>query len=345
MRRFSIFNLIGVGFLIAALYLCHGAVTEYAADVESQNWPQTTAIVTDITSREIRSSGGSHTSRYRIVYDISYAYQAGGSEYEGLISGTSHFRVHGEEVQIKYDPDAPQLSTATLAPSLYNLIVPLIASVVFGIVGFFTSGLWGLLRRRKRTEPEEPEPMEAYMPEEPVKPDPVPSDVPGKLRYYLKITVILVVFLALLAGVVLFVIGLGEEKEPVTAEQVRGVLLEQGFETMDVTQRYSESWQIPQEEALCVQEPELLLLFIQLDGEDRARDLVDRLYSYSLDEIAPVPELEYKYSGNNFVVHAMEGGEMYAMHIRVGDTVVYAQCAENRAAEVVAILDLLHYFN
>lgn len=344
MRRFSIFNLLGVGFLIAALYLCHGAVTEYVTDVGHQNWTQTTAIVTDIGSREIRSgSAKKRATRYRTVYDISYTYEAEGNTYEGQVTGTQNFRVHGETMPIKYDPASPADSTATLEPSLYNLIVPLIAAAVFGVIGFFTSGLWAFFHNR-RIKDEPPEPAEAYFPEEPVKPEPVPKDGVGKVGYHLKRILILVIFVGFMVGFVYFGTHLGPEKTPVTPDAVEAFLLEQGYVPQDATAVYADAWQSQLEEVLCVNEDGLLLLFVETDA-DTARELVNQLYSYSLDEIAPEPEVEYRYTGQNFVVHVMENAGMYAMHIRVGETLAYVQCAENRAAEAAGLLDTIGYYH
>lgn len=339
MKKFNLFNLLGVGFLIAALYLCHGAVTEYAADVAHQDWTQTTAIVTGIGSREIRSSGRKHT-RYRTVYDITYTYEAEGSAYEGQVTGTQNFRVHGEQMPIKYDPASPADSTATLEPSLYDLIVPLIAAAVFGVIGFFTSGLWAFFHNR-RIQDEPPEPPEAFRPEEP---EPIPADGAGKVGYHLKRILILVVFIGFMVGFVYFGTHLGPEKEPVTADTVEALLLERGYAPQDATAVYADAWKMQLEEVLCVNEDGLLLLFVETDN-DTAKNLVNKLYSFSLDEIAPEPEAEYRYSGRNFIVHVMENAGRYAMHIRVGETLAYVQCAEERAAEAAGLLNAIGYYH
>lgn len=343
--RFTIFNLLGVAFLIGALYLGYGAVTEYVTDASRQDWTETTAVVTEIDSRQIRRSAGKHRTRYETVFDITYLYQVAEGEYTGQITGTSNFRVQGETVRIKYDPASPADSTATLQPSLYNLMVPLIAAFIFGIIGFFTSGLWALLRSRWTAEPEMPEPVEAYLPEEPVKPESVPTELAGKVMYHGKRILILVLFAACMVGFVKCGTSLGEKKEPVSADTVESLMLQQGYSPADATQLYAENWQVPLERVVCVHEDGLLMLFIQVEGVDLSTDLVNRLYSFSLDEIAPEPELEYRYTGNNFIVHAMEANEKYAMHIRVGETLAYVQCAESRAAEAVALLETIGYFN
>ena len=343
MRRFSVFNLFGIGILIVALHLGYSAVTEYMADANSEGWTETTAIVTDLESRERRITRKKRADRYVTVYDITYAYDVDGVSYEGLISGTQNFRVHGEEVRIKYDPAAPEDSTATLNPSLYDLIVPLAAAAVFAVIGYFMSGLWTLLRRRRG--PEEPEPPEVYLEEPPLQPDPVPRNGAGKFGYHLKRILILVVFIVAMVGFVKFGLSLGDRKETVTAQTVQGILENRGYATADATAQYSESWQMDLDCAIAAQTEEIVFLFIEGADTDCVRDLVDGLYSYSLSTLRGTIDLEYKYTGNNFLVHAMDIGGQYAMHIRVEDTVAYARCSESEAAAVMAILDEIAYFN
>lgn len=337
MKRFNLFNLLGIAFLIAALYLGYGAVTAYLTDVSRQDWIQTPAIVTEVDSREIRRSAGKHRTRYETVYDITYNYQVDGQDYTGYITGAYSPRVPGENVTVKYDPEAPGDSTARLAPSLYDLVVPLIIAAVFGVIGFFTSGLWALLRRRR--EPPEPETPEAY------EPEPVPAEPEEQRPSHLKGIVILVLLIAFMIGFVKVVTNLGEKREPASSNTVQTLMLQQGYAPVDATQVYADSWQMPLEQVLCVREEDLLILFIETESDQISKDLVDRLYGFSLDEVAPEAELEYRQNGGNFVIHTMQAGGRYAMHIRVGETVAYVQCGENRAAEVIALLDMIGYYH
>ena len=343
MRRFNVFNMIGVCFLIAAIYLGYCAVRDYALDVERQDWSQTTAVVTDISSREIRHSRGKRGSRYETVYDIVYAYQVDGLDYSGQISGTRNFRVHGEELRIKYDPAFPADSTVTLAPSLYDLIVPLIAAAVFGIFGFFVSGMWTLFRGKQKHR--EPEPPETYMEEPVVMPDAVPKTMGGILLHFVKALLILAVFIAVLVGFVKLCLSLGPGKDAVSTERVHQILAERGYEAVDATQEYRESWQIELDSVLAMEAEELSFLFIDTPDVGCAKDVVDALYSYSLATVSKDADVEYKYTGNRFVICVMEGEGQYSFQIRVEDTVAYAQCSQNMAAEVVAILDEIAYFN
>lgn len=340
MRRFSIFNLLGIGILIVALHLGYSAVTEYIADVNSKDWTQTTAIVTDLESWERRITRKKRSDRYVTVYDITYAYDVDGVSYEGVISGTQNFRVYGEEVPIKYNPAAPAESTETLNPSLYDLIVPLIAAAFFAVMGYFLSGIWTLFHRRQAQN--KPEPPEVYLEEQP---EPEPQKAEGGFGHHLKRIVILVVFVAAMVGFVKFGLSLGEKKEPVTAQLVQTILESRGYTVLDATTQYSKSWKMDLENALVVQTQGVLFIFVETADTSTAKDVVDGLYSHSLNTLAGEIDLEYKYSGNNFVVHAMEQDGQYAMHIQVEDTAAYVVCSESEAASVMCILDEIAYFN
>ena len=52
----------------------------------------------------------------------------------------------GKSIQIKYDPEAPENSTGVLAPSSSDIVFA-IAGLIIAVVGFFISGIFGLIRR------------------------------------------------------------------------------------------------------------------------------------------------------------------------------------------------------
>lgn len=63
---------------------------------------------------------------------------------------------YDDEISIKYDPESPENSTNILKPSVHNLIIFIIFSIILTTVGFFLSGLWAFIQRlREKNEPEE----------------------------------------------------------------------------------------------------------------------------------------------------------------------------------------------
>ena len=147
MKRFTVFNLLGFILLFAAFRIGWSAVQEYRTDLARRDWPETTAVVMDVESWQERvTSGtkGNRRTRYKTFYHVTYTYEVGGTAYTEHLERTQTPYTRDTEIRIKYDPAKPEINTERLAPSLYDLIVPLCISVLFAALGWFTSGLWTL---------------------------------------------------------------------------------------------------------------------------------------------------------------------------------------------------------
>lgn len=149
-----LFRLLGIIALVSGIRLLGGGIYNYIDEHNQKDWVQTTAYVTDVSGEYVSSSGVKHR-RGRTVYDITYRYEVEGKEYSDKLYNRSEIREIGDEVKIKYDPDAPKNSTDILEPSVNNLIVFLISGIIFTIVGFFLSGAWAFIQKIcHRDEPE-----------------------------------------------------------------------------------------------------------------------------------------------------------------------------------------------
>ena len=152
MKRLTVFNLLGFILLLAAFRLGWSAVQEYRTDLARRDWLETTAAVTSVESWQERvTSGtkGNRRTRYKTFYQVTYTYAVDGVAYTEHLERTQTPYTQITEIRIKYDPADPETNTVRLEPSLYNLIVPLCFSGLFGVLGWFTSGLWAW--RRKKT--------------------------------------------------------------------------------------------------------------------------------------------------------------------------------------------------
>ena len=77
---------------------------------------------------------------------MTYEYVVDGTHYTGEYGPLANSIAVGKSIQIKYDPEAPENSTGVLAPSSSDLVFA-IAGLIIAVVGFFISGIFGLIRR------------------------------------------------------------------------------------------------------------------------------------------------------------------------------------------------------
>lgn len=176
--------------------------------------------------------------RSRVDYEITYQYEVDGKEYFDKLYNRSEIMEIGDEVEIKYDPDAPQDSTDILKPSVKNLIVFLIAGVMFTTAGFFLSGVWALLQKiRHRGELQEEEilPPEEYVsPEERKNMASKPSAFIGR-----RIVVGMIVFVCIFLGIKWF-----SGVRSIDAEEFSEIVQEAGYITTDTTETLSQEWKV-----------------------------------------------------------------------------------------------------
>lgn len=77
---------------------------------------------------------------------MTYEYEVDGTHYTGEYGPLANSIEVGKSIRIKYDPNAPENSTGVLAPSSSDLVFA-VAGLILAVVGFFISGVFGLIRR------------------------------------------------------------------------------------------------------------------------------------------------------------------------------------------------------
>lgn len=129
-------------FMAVALGNLVGGIKLYTRQLQQQDWILTEAVVTDV-SQQVRHSGAGRHSSSTTYYYADYLYTVDGVDHTGATGGSVTYRVTGERLQVKYDPQDPASSTEVLQPQTGALYVNLGACVVFGALGFLMSGLPG----------------------------------------------------------------------------------------------------------------------------------------------------------------------------------------------------------
>ena len=139
--------IIGITMLITGIRMLVMGVDAYIQPLHHTDWVTTSANVTDISESVINGIRGGHlSSRTSINYWMTYEYEVDGTHYTGEYGPLANSIAVGKSIQIKYDPDAPENSTGFLSPSSSDLVFA-VAGLILAAVGFFISGVFGLIRR------------------------------------------------------------------------------------------------------------------------------------------------------------------------------------------------------
>lgn len=137
--------IIGITMLITGIRLLIMGVDNFIQPIRHAGWVTTSANVTDISETVIKNNFF-RNKRTRIHYTWTYEYVVDGTHYTGEFGPLANSVAVGKSIQIKFDPDAPENSTGFIETSFSDIVLAVIGLVV-AVVGFFLSGIFGLIRR------------------------------------------------------------------------------------------------------------------------------------------------------------------------------------------------------
>lgn len=136
--------IIGITMLITGIRMLVMGVDAYIQPLHHTDWVTSNANITDVSESVIK--GSRKDRRSSINYWMTYEYEVDGTHYTGEYGPLANSIAVGKVIEIKYDPNAPENSTGVLAPSSSDLVFA-IAGLILAVVGFFISGVFGLIRR------------------------------------------------------------------------------------------------------------------------------------------------------------------------------------------------------
>lgn len=325
----AVFRVAGVILLLLGIRMMAEGVLNYIDEHCQEDWVTQTAYVIDV-SDEYRSGGGRHRSR--TVYDITYQYEVDGESYTGRIFNQSKPLSRGDAVTIKYDPSSPESSTYILKPYMGALILFFAVGAMMTAAGFFMTGLWALIRRIRGGEDdgEEELPPEEY----------VDTGSIGKSRRRPAPAIgAVIVFAVLLIFAVYTTVKNPRQIQAVDTEQFRVAMEAEGYAVDDTTKKLSEEWGIGSmlEQAFSYDDGSIRIDFCLMQTENYANRLYDGMtlpgFGGSVSEV----------SGRGYEMRSVEGDELYAEKIRVGDTVVYISALTEYKSTVQEIMEEIGY--
>ena len=336
MKRNSIirfvFRIIGVVILILGLRMIAEGTITYIEQHQQSEWIITNADVTDVSSRLKHSK--SRYGQRSTVYDITYEYEVDGEVYSDEIRSQPTLRLVGDNIKIKYNPDAPEESTTSLSPSISDLLVFVIFGLIFTALGFFLSGAFALIRkliRKGKTEEQEELPLEEY-----VKPDTTEQ----KSRP-ITITLVRRIILAVVAvALIMISIKFFPGTKAIDAEAFSKAAEAAGYTTTDTTEKIRQEWRVGSmlTEAASLNNNMIRIDFCVMDTVDSS----GRLYNGMT-----LPIDEGKITDNGGSVHeiySVENETHYAAKIRIRNTVVYVSALSEYKNEAVELLKVIGYW-
>ena len=325
--------IMGIVFMIAGIRMIIGGPMEYIEQQDQVDWPEIRAEIVDVSSRVESSGTGKHHSS-TTYYDFIIEYEVDGKVYTNESRNHTKIRQVGDGITVKYDQDAPENFTTTLAPSVSDMVMLMVFGAVFAVLGFFVSGAFALIRKwRRRGMPEE---KEELPPEEYVDPKTVEEERKTRFPRFLQRLIFIVVSLAIIFLSIKFFPG----KKPVTPDQFQSAAESKGFVTVDTTDKLRQDWRVGSmlEEAVSVDNGTLRIDFCVMDTVPSAQQLY---YGMNL------PITDGEVIDNGGILHelySVETDSVYVAKIMIADTIIYVWTPLEQKADVVDLLNRIGYW-
>lgn len=323
----------GIVCLIMGIRMIIAGPLTYIEQQDQVDWPEIRAEIVDVSSR-VESSGTHKHHSSTTYYDFTIQYEVDGKVYTNESRSHTKIRQVGDGITIKYDPDAPDSFTTTLAPSISEMVILMVFGVVFVTLGFFISGAFALIRKWRRWGM--PEEKEELPPEEYVDPETVESAP----KFSVRLLLLRLVVPAIFAVVLILSIRLFPGTKAVNPEQFQSAAESKGYVTVDATEKLRQDWRVGSmlKEAVSVADGTLRIDFCVMDTVPSAQQL---FHGMNL----PITGGEVTDNGGTLhELYSVETDSIYVAKIRITDTVIYIWTPLAQKAEVVDLLDSIGYW-
>lgn len=172
---------------------------------------------------------------------------------------------------------------------------------------------------------------------------PAGSYVKPDWKGYLKLALVIIFFIVL---AIVFFNFFAVPKTPATTEQVKSVIIAQGYEPKDITEQYYESdpgFKSVLNRCISFDKDDIHFEFFDFNNDNSAVNVFSQVYQ----------EVSYKYNAAhsieidtriaNYRIYTLDSLGKYNVAIYVGNTAVYAYCNSENKAEIQKILDAIDY--
>lgn len=156
--------------------------------------------------------------------------------------------------------------------------------------------------------------------------------------------ILLILLFLIMFGV--FIGVTGNKKTPVTAEQIKSVIVEQGYEPQDITEAYYKNDALSKEslnKCIAFYHEDIHFEFFELNSNNMAQKIYSQFHRKIVDNYNASHIIETENKQANYVMYTLDNGERYNVVIYVGNTAVYAYCNSENKNEINKILDAIDY--
>lgn len=327
---FTRFRFIGYVLMIVGIYLILNGISDYADQSRQNAWTATAATVTDVSSEIVGSS--THGSS-RTYYIMTYAYAVNGETYTGSTERLSSPRLVGDTIPVKYDPNSPEASTATLSPNTHNMAVLLLLGTAFLIIGFFLSGVLDLLRNLlQKSRAEKPEALSSQ--EDTGFDSTAIAKIPAK-QWVPRLAAWLLAFAAVVLFVKFFLAAGAAD-----LDEFRDAAAAAGYTVTDSTEDLRQSWGVGSMliRSVSVHEDSLRLDFCKMDSADSCR----RIYAAAA---LPITGEVTESTTPTSQMYAVDSPTNFAAKIRGGRMLLYVFTTQENKSDVLAFLESVGYWD
>lgn len=135
-------------------------------------------------------------------------------------------------------------------------------------------------------------------------------------------------------------------KTPATTEQVKSVIVAQGYEPKDITEQYYESdpvFKNTLNKCISFDKDDIHFEFFDFNNNNSAIDIYSQVYSQLSYRYNSAYSVEIDYQIANYSIWLYDSLGKYSVAIYVGNTAVYAHCDSENQNEIDKILDAIDY--
>ena len=168
---------------------------------------------------------------------------------------------------------------------------------------------------------------------------PAGSYVKPNWKGYLKLALVIIFFIVL---AIVFFNFFSVPKTPATTEQVKSVMIAQGYEPKDITELYYESdpgFKSVLNRCISFDKDDIHFEFFDFNNDNSAIDVYSQVsYKYNYPD-----SIEIKNQIANYTIYTLDSLGKYNVAIYVGHTAVYAYCDSENKDKIDNILDAIDY--
>ena len=162
----------------------------------------------------------------------------------------------------------------------------------------------------------------------------------------LKFILFPIIVVVLIAAIFIYIFAAGGPKTPATPQLVQEVFAENELMYGDVTEDYRKKWNVDDmlQSAVACEKDDLRFDFFVFDSEVNAEQIRKKYRSYIRENRYSNPNIEISEGVSNYMLYSIKAAGMYTVCMRVENTLVFAYCDEENAADLNKIMVGIGYF-